>query len=87
MYSMDKRVFVILLLICGCIQQENEIGITDLEEDLACIFPFDAPEEMIITSQKEFEMLMEHVSDNPTCVGFVLPEIEYYEVVFGVCLA
>lgn len=71
-------IIVILILVTGCIQQ-NEIEFIDLEEDLACIFPLGAPEKVVITSQEEYEKLLEYVSDSPTCEDFVLPSLDFSE--------
>jgi hypothetical protein len=77
---MDKRIIILVILVVGCINQKDEIAFTDLEEDLSCIFPLDMPEEMVITSQKEYEELLTYVSDSPTCQDFVLPDLDFSQV-------
>ncbi|MBU7011433.1 MAG: hypothetical protein HXS46_12155 [Theionarchaea archaeon] len=76
---MKKTVIIFMVILAtGCIQQKNEIEFSDLNEDLSCIFCPDI-EEIIITSQEEYENLLECKSDSPACRGFVLPYIDFSE--------
>lgn len=72
-------IVVVLVLVTGCIQQEEEIEYSDFNEDLACIFPLGAPEDAVITSQEEYEKLLEYTSESPDCRDFVLPFIDFSE--------
>jgi hypothetical protein len=78
--DMDRMiVIVVIILILGCIQQRNEIEFSDFNQELECIYPLDTPEELIITSQEEYEKLLEYISEISSCQGFVLPYIDFSE--------
>lgn len=70
---------LIVLLSLGCIQQKDEIQVSDLSEDLACIFVPDIPDGIVITSQVEYETLLEYRADSPACRSAVLPHIDFSE--------
>jgi hypothetical protein len=79
--NMNRMIVItaVVILVLGCIQQRNEIEFSDFNQELECIYPLDAPEELIITSQEEYEKLLDYISENPSCQGFVLPYIDFSE--------
>jgi hypothetical protein len=70
---------LVVILGLGCIQQKEEIQVSDLGEDLACIFAPDMPDSIVVTSQEEYETLLEYRADSPACRNAVLPHIDFSE--------
>ena len=63
-----------VLVISACIggvtePNMNEAQGSDLNEEMRCIVPLDTLDELIITSQEEYNYLLGYASDSPGCKG------------------